>query len=320
MDAQTLLPQINPDEVFQPRRTKSRKALAEPKILNSFVCTRPRASRANIDNSLSLRKSRSLPAMSIPGQQTTSGQVPLQLTKITSKFGSVSVLKDNSHGSLQQVASSDSLQAGTGAALLSGADRLMFYKMRRGRLGNADPRTLLHEEAARLEGAEVSHIRKMRERSDIFDQQISSWLVDSLQQGQISRAAAGKYFVSGDIATREEHTALGGLISSGDDDDPLLGLEKEDVASQHSHNNDQIQHHHSSGNNHTITGDNHTITGNNHTITTTSSTRNPQQIVPFDDFYAMFLDHVAKQEAVEATQAAGTDKFAVVNTVQGNYI
>jgi hypothetical protein len=56
---------------------------------------------------------------------------------------------------------------------MSGSDRLMFLKIKRGKLGPTDPRTILTDEASRLEQADGVTMRKVKERSEVLDEQVS---------------------------------------------------------------------------------------------------------------------------------------------------
>ena len=50
---------------------------------------------------------------------------------------------------------------------------------------------LLPEEAARLDKGEVSVVRKNRDKNDLLESQVSSWMLSSLQESQIAKTALG---------------------------------------------------------------------------------------------------------------------------------
>jgi len=50
---------------------------------------------------------------------------------------------------------------------------------------------LLPEDAARLDKGEVSAVRKHRDKNDLLENQVSSWMLSSLQESQIAKTALG---------------------------------------------------------------------------------------------------------------------------------
>jgi hypothetical protein len=68
----------------------------------------------------------------------------------------------------------------------------LFSKLKRGKLAGADPRSLLTNEALRLDEAEVHEVVRVKERSSIVDEKTSTWMLGLLQSSQIHKAAEGR--------------------------------------------------------------------------------------------------------------------------------
>lgn len=80
----------------------------------------------------------------------------------------------------------------------------MFTKIKRGRLGGADPRTLLEEEAKRLETASISTDKKEKDRSALFDDRVSEWMLSTLQNNQISKTSDGQASLSDSLSWQND--------------------------------------------------------------------------------------------------------------------
>ena len=76
----------------------------------------------------------------------------------------------------------------------------IFTKIKRGRLGGADPRTFLEEEARRLDTAMISTDKKEKDRSALFDDRVSEWMLSTLQNNQISKTSDGQASLSDSLS------------------------------------------------------------------------------------------------------------------------
>jgi len=75
---------------------------------------------------------------------------------------------------------------------MSSNDTKLFNKMKRGKMGGVDPRTLLMNEASRLDEADVENIVKVKERSSLVDDKTSAWMLQLLQESQVQKTAEGR--------------------------------------------------------------------------------------------------------------------------------
>lgn len=80
----------------------------------------------------------------------------------------------------------------------------MFSKIKRGRLGGADPRAFLEDEAKKLEMATVSTDKKGKDRSVLFDEKVSEWMLSTLQNNQISKTSDGKASLSDSLSWQND--------------------------------------------------------------------------------------------------------------------
>ena len=74
----------------------------------------------------------------------------------------------------------------------SNNDAKLFSKIKRGKMGGADPRTVLLSEASRLDEAEVLDVKKVKERSSLVDDKTTAWMLQLLQESQIQKTAEGR--------------------------------------------------------------------------------------------------------------------------------
>lgn len=81
----------------------------------------------------------------------------------------------------------------------AGADSKLFTKIKRGKMGGIDSKTLLLEEAARLEKGEILDVKKVRERSSLVDNEMTCWMLGLLQSNQIEKTAQGREVVPSTI-------------------------------------------------------------------------------------------------------------------------
>ena len=88
----------------------------------------------------------------------------------------------------------------------------MFNKIKRGRLGGADPRAFLEEEAKRLDNATISTDRKEKDRSVLFDEKISEFMLTTLQNHQITRTSDGQASLS-DSLSWSQNSGVGGSLN-----------------------------------------------------------------------------------------------------------
>jgi len=75
---------------------------------------------------------------------------------------------------------------------MSSNDTKLFSKMKRGKMGGVDPRTLLMNEASRLDEADVEEIVKVKERSSLVDDKTTAWMLRLLQESQVQKTAEGR--------------------------------------------------------------------------------------------------------------------------------
>lgn len=75
---------------------------------------------------------------------------------------------------------------------MSNNDTKLFSKMKRSKMGGVDPRTLLTNEANRLDEADAEDVVKVKERSSLVDDKTSAWMLKLLQESQVQKTAEGR--------------------------------------------------------------------------------------------------------------------------------
>jgi hypothetical protein len=177
-------------------RAKEQEAVKEAEVEKNRRASRktksekPQKVKAKIVQP-ALKKSKTLPTLSPAAAATASTKKPQD-----KENGATITPEEASVDSTVSEAPSDKGMAANDAKL--------FTKMKRGKMGGVDPRTLLHNEASRLDDAEVSSVKKMKERSTLVDQKTSTWMLQLLQESQIDKSASG----------RELAPAVAGLMPS----------------------------------------------------------------------------------------------------------
>jgi len=73
----------------------------------------------------------------------------------------------------------------------------LFKKIKANRMGWSDASVLLTEEASRLESAPVHNAKPTRERNNILVNEMSNWMLSSIQRHQIQKTAAGAAMLTG---------------------------------------------------------------------------------------------------------------------------
>ena len=167
------------------------------------------------------------------------------------------------------------LPGGPSTAPLTNAavtDRV-FQRIKRGKLGGADPRGLLPDEAQRLDKGEVTAVKKNRDKNDILENQVSSWMLGSLQESQIAKTALGG---AGAIIPVPLPTSLGSSKNSpaapsvGSQLSPLLHSFAKSVSPTN-------------------------------TNLVTNDPFSPKRLLPFDQFYKMFDEYRAIASTASAS-------------------
>lgn len=161
----------------------------------------------------------------------------------------------------------------------------VFQRIKRGKLGGADPRSLLLDEAVRLDKGEVSALRKNRDKNDILDNQVTNWMLGSLQQNQITK------------------TALGGAGVAP----PLPSSMASKTSSQALQISPLVQNFSKS-----LT----TSTANDTNNYFPDNAMSPQKMLPFDQFYKMF-DEYRSMATLAGSQAAASNNHVASNVYHG---
>lgn len=177
--------------------------MASSALLEEGKTRRARGLAAQRD--LSLRKSSSAKILPGHGPPPLPGATLFSTMKSSSKDDSSlgrrnddGVSGDGSVVSLTDSSLASSSVSGLGEGLggkteggMTHADQKMFAKMKRGKMGKVDPKTLLLEEAKTLEKSEVHEQKQTRERSTLVDASMGSWIMGLLQTSQINKTSEG---------------------------------------------------------------------------------------------------------------------------------
>eukprot|EP00597_Dinobryon_sp_UTEXLB2267_P012120 CAMPEP_0170113234 /NCGR_PEP_ID=MMETSP0020_2-20130122/9737_1 /TAXON_ID=98059 /ORGANISM="Dinobryon sp., Strain UTEXLB2267" /LENGTH=1097 /DNA_ID=CAMNT_0010339491 /DNA_START=44 /DNA_END=3337 /DNA_ORIENTATION=+ len=160
----------------------------------------------------------------------------------------------------------------------------VFQRIKRGKLGGADPRSLLLDEAVRLDKGEVSAVRKNRDKNDILDDQVTNWMLGSLQQNQIAKTALGGAGVAPPLpASLASKTSSQSLQIS-----PLVQNFSKSL----------------------------TTSTANDTPYVPDNALSPQKMMPFDQFYKMF-DEYRSMATLAGSQAAASNSHVASNVYHG---
>jgi hypothetical protein len=142
-----------------------------------------------------LRKSKSLPALAPKPQEISKKGKSASSKGLLSHMAATVVEEKHESGDKESRPEHNGESGGAeeeGGGLAPGADIKLFTKIKRGKLGGADPKTILLEEAARLEKSDVLDVKKTRERSSLVDSEMTSWMLSLLQKNQIEKTAQGR--------------------------------------------------------------------------------------------------------------------------------
>eukprot|EP01038_Epipyxis_sp_PR26KG_P010993 gene10993-14767_t len=191
----------------------------------------------------------------------------------------------------------------------------LFKKIKKGRLGNSDARTLLIEEAIKLDKAETIMMKKGKDKNNLLDSEMSNWMVSNLQKSQISKTAGGnallssstsliqsKYqpssYLNNDLSKilLEFTNNLGIKQNYKNDDDNFFDQSNDDDNNNNNNNNKDFQ--------------NQKSYGSDPMKLMNLSTSPSQKILPFDDFYNMFKTFSENKDKEAQPEIAAKDPIA----------